>query len=100
MHFVLESAALEPGQQGISPGPANLASPASTQPWPATLPEQVRALAQVLATATAAQSLPALQACFKGKGPWEKSLRRILETLEALGRARRDTVGNDTVWRG
>ena len=89
--------ALETGSQGTAASPA---SPASTQPWPATLPEQVRAVAHVLASAPAAQTLGALQGRFKGKGPWKKSLPRILETLEALGRARRETVGIETVWRG
>ena len=85
--------ALETGSQGTAASPA---SPASTQPWPATLPEQVRAVAHLLAAAPAAQSLGALQGRFKGKGPWKKSLPRILETLEALGRARRE---GDS-WRG
>ena len=44
----------------------------------------------------AAQALPAIEASFKGKGPWKKGLPRILETLEALGRARREGDG----WRG
>ena len=65
-------------------------------PWPASLPEQVRAVAQVLAHASAALPLPAIEARFKGRGPWKKSLPRILETLEALGRARREGDG----WRG
>ena len=64
-------------------------------PWPATLPEQVRAVALVLANAGAALPLPAIEARFKGRGPWKKSLPRILETLEALGRARREGDG----WR-
>ena len=64
--------------------------------WPGTLPEQVRAVAQVLSTAPQAMPLSALEASFKGKGPWKKGLPRILETLEALGRARRE--GKD--WRG
>ena len=63
--------------------------------WPATLPEQVRAVAQVLSTATAALPLAALEASFKGKGPWKKGLPRILDTLEALGRARRE----GSAWR-
>ena len=71
-------------------------APASTQPWPSTLPEQVRALAQLLATAPAAQTVPEIEARFKGKGPWKKGLPRILDTLEALGRARREGHG----WRG
>ena len=66
--------------------------------WPATLPEQVRAVAQVLSTATAAIPLAALEASFKGKGPWKKGLPRILETLEALGRARREGVEGEVSW--
>ncbi|MDR3453228.1 MAG: hypothetical protein P4L96_10560 [Rhodoferax sp.] len=69
---------------------------ASTQPWPSTLPDQVRALAQILASAAAAQTVPEIEARFKGKGPWKKGLPRILDTLEALGRARREGHG----WRG
>jgi hypothetical protein len=42
---------------------------ASLPTWPNTLPEQVRAVAQVLTTATAALPLAALEASFKGKGP-------------------------------
>ena len=71
------------------PAPATQTA-ASLPAWPGTLPEQVRAVAQVLITATAALSLAALEASFKGKGPWKKGLPRILETLEALGRARRE----------
>jgi hypothetical protein len=68
----------------------------TAQPWPATLPEQVRALALLLATAPTALPLSAIEARFKGRGPWKKSLPRILDTLEALGRARREGDG----WRG
>ena len=68
----------------------------ATQPWPATLPEQVRAVAQLLTSAAAAMPLSGIEASFKGKGPWKRSLPRILETLEALGRAQRD----GDRWRG
>jgi len=68
----------------------------SPQPWPATLPEQVRAVAQRLQTSPAPLPLTAIEASFKGKGPWKKGLPRILETLEALGRARQEGGG----WRG
>ena len=51
------------------------------------------ALAQLLATAATPLALPAIEACFKRKGPWKKGLPRILETLEALDRARRDADG-------
>ena len=65
------------------------------QPWPATLPLQVSAIAQLLASAGTALSLSEIEASFKGKGPWKKGLPRILETLQALGRARREDEG----WR-
>ena len=64
-------------------------------PWPSTLPAQFRAIAQLLASAAAAMSLLDIEASFKGQGPWKKGLPRILETLEALGRARREGAG----WR-
>ena len=66
------------------------------QAWPATLPDQVRAVAAVLTSAPAALSLEAIEARFKSRGAWKKSLPRILDTLEALGRARREGDG----WRG
>ena len=56
-------------------------------PWPATLPEQISAVAQLLTRATTALTLPQIEATFKGKGPWKKSLPVLLQTLEALGRA-------------
>lgn len=68
----------------------------ATQPWPATLPGQVRAVAELLATAAVAMPLPAIEASFKGKGLWKRGLPRILETLQALGRARQEGDG----WRG
>jgi hypothetical protein len=80
--------------------PLPAAQPTASLPaWPGTLPEQVRAVAQVLTTATAAMPLAALEASFKGKGPWKKGLPRILETLEALGRARREGVDGEVSWR-
>ncbi|MEY4980456.1 MAG: hypothetical protein RLZZ352_2726 [Pseudomonadota bacterium] len=75
------------------PSPAQAASP---EAWPATLPEQMRAVAQRLQTSPTPLNLAAIEASFKGKGPWKKGLPRILETLEALGRARQEGGG----WRG
>jgi hypothetical protein len=72
------------------------ASVTAAQPWPATLPEQVRAIAQLLAASPTPLPLPAIEAAFKGKGPWKKGLPRLLDTLEALGRARQEGGG----WRG
>ena len=78
------------------PAQASLDASATLQSWPNTLPEQVRALAQILASSTSPLALLEIEARFKGKGPWKKGLPRILETLEALGRARREGDG----WRG
>ncbi|WP_426147703.1 type IIL restriction-modification enzyme MmeI [Polaromonas sp. DSR2-3-2] len=76
--------------------PAAATGPQAAQPWPGTLPDQVRAVAHILAGTPIALPQTAIEACFKGRGPWKKSLPRILDTLEALGRARRE--GTD--WRG
>jgi hypothetical protein len=88
-------AGTEAGPDGDAPGTPTAATP-EAQPWPASLPEQVRAVALVLQAAPGALPLPAIEARFKGRGPWKKGLPRILETLEALGRARREGDG----WRG
>ena len=56
-------------------------------PWPGSLPDQVRAVAQVLASSAGARS-------------WKVALPAILQTLEALGRARRSEVGGAVTWRG
>jgi len=69
---------------------------ATVHPWPAALPEQMRSVAQLLAASPAPLPLAAIEAAFKGKGPWKKGLPRILDTLEALGRAQLDAGG----WRG
>jgi len=92
--LVLNSPAEEPQPAKPRKGAA-AAAPVAVQAWPATLPEQVRAVAAVLASANAALPLDALEARFKSRGAWKKSLPRILETLEALGRARREGDG----WR-
>ena len=81
---------------------AAVARAVSTQPWPATLPEQIRAVAQVLDASPVALTLPALQVHFKGRGAWKKSLPNLLHTLEALGRAHSstDAATGDMAWRG
>lgn len=61
--------------------------PAAQHPWPSTLPEQVRAVANALAASPIPLTLPAIEARFKGPGPWKKGLPTLLQTLEALGRA-------------
>jgi hypothetical protein len=88
------------GMEGAGAQPVAVAAARSpeppAQPWPSTLPEQMRAVADLLAASAQPLDLEALAPRFKGRGPWKKSLPRILETLEALGRARREGQG----WRG
>ena len=74
--------------------------PAAQNPWPATLPEQVRAVADALAASPAPLTLPAIESRFKGRGPWKKSLPTLLQTLEALGRAQAVATGGEVAWRG
>jgi hypothetical protein len=88
---------------GDEASPKAAVAAATTQPWPPTLPEQVRAVAQLLSASPAPLPLPAIESAFKGKGPWKKGLPRILETLEALGRAQRVEPGAHGAsggWRG
>jgi hypothetical protein len=67
--------------------------------WPATLPEQVRAVALLLTQASRALTLPEIEARFKGRGAWKKTLPTLLQTLEALGRAQRTDTPRATAWR-
>jgi len=76
------------------PEPAAPIAPAEKRPWPGTLPEQVRAVADALAAAPL--TVEALAGRFTGKGPWKKRLPEILAMLEALGRARQTLQG----WQG
>jgi hypothetical protein len=69
------------------------AKPGARRPWPATLPEQVRAVAEVLAAAGAPLEEAAIAACFTGRGAWKKRLSQIVETLVAVGRVHRKKDG-------
>ena len=82
-----------PLKLGSDPGLATAtpATKAEKRPWPPTLPEQVRAVADAL-TATP-QDEAALATRFTGKGPWKKRLPEILAMLTALGRAKQSDGG-------
>jgi len=80
---------------------ASTATPAAAslprQAWPEGLPAQMRAVADMLATRAPGPDWNEtfLGERFSGRGPWKKRLPQILETLEAVGRARRTESG----WR-
>lgn len=85
--------ATDHAQATDAPPPGARAAP--QQPWPATLPEQIKAVADVLGATSAALDLDAIATHFKGKGRWRERLPMILDTLVALGRVQ---VAGET-WR-
>jgi hypothetical protein len=92
-----------PNQSEIKPDKApqdasNKIACDGVQPWPASLPGQVRAVAQVLGQ-NGPMTLAALESQFKGRGAWKKSLPILLQTLEALGRAWRVELEGVATWR-
>ena len=74
---------------GAEPTAAPPAAPVPQRAWPVGLPEQIKAVAEVLAASPHALSLLDLEVRFKARGRWRDRLPTILDTLEALGRARR-----------
>jgi hypothetical protein len=69
------------------------AKPGERRPWPATLPDQVKAVAEVLAAARAPLAEDAIAASFTGRGAWKKRLPQIIDTLVAVGRVRKRKDG-------
>jgi hypothetical protein len=94
-----EQASIETGEEEaeavIATAPVAAVAAVAKRPWPAGLPEQIKAVADVLTHTPAAQDLADLEARFIARGRWRERLPVILDTLEALGRARRDEAG----WR-
>jgi hypothetical protein len=79
------------------PAPAAAAAPVEKRPWPTGLPEQIKVVADVLAGTGRALTTEDLAARFTARGRWRDRLPTILDTLEALGRARRSDAGH---WQG
>ncbi len=73
--------------------PTSAAKPMAQQAWPATLPEQIKAVADILSAAPSALDMDAIAAHFKGRGRWRERLPVILDTLLAIGRVRAVGVG-------
>jgi hypothetical protein len=71
--------------------------PGARRAWPAVLPEQVKAVAEVLNAAHAPLTDDAIAACFTGRGPWKKRLPQIIDTLVAVGRVRRRKDGRAVI---
>ena len=84
---------VEAEAEGAAPVPAV----PRVQPWPTELPAQVRAVAELIATARAPLSEDAIAAHFKSRGPWRGRLPLVLSTLAAVGRVRSTEQGE---WLG
>lgn len=63
------------------------------QPWPKGDLEQVKAVADLIATSKSSLNLESVAACFSGKGQWKKRLPNILNMLVVVGKARLDGSG-------
>jgi hypothetical protein len=70
----------------IEAKPAQVAM--AQRPWPTSLTEQIKAVAEVLSGAGRSLDLEGLAAHFSGRGRWRDRLPMLLDTLVALGRAR------------
>jgi hypothetical protein len=77
-----------PKEGGAAGGDA--ATAGDRLPWPKTAPEQARAVAELLAATRSPLSLDDSAARFTARGRWRDRLPQLLDTLAALGRARRD----------
>ena len=60
----------------------------ASKPWPSGLPDQIKAVADVLADTGTSLELDSLAARFSSRGRWRERLPTILDALVALGRAR------------
>jgi hypothetical protein len=58
-------------------------------PWPDSLAAQIRALSNLLTVASGPVAIDEIARTFGKRSTWQKSLIPLLESLEAMGRARR-----------
>jgi len=81
---------VEPPEEAAASGEAAAApaAPVEKRPWPQGLPEQIKAVADVLGTAGHPLALTDLEVRFTARGRWRDRLPVILDTLVAFGRAR------------
>lgn len=61
-------------------------TPRATNPWPTSMAEQVKAVADVMSTSGVVLDLDTIAAHFSSRGRWKERLPPILDTLAALGR--------------
>jgi hypothetical protein len=87
-----EQAALETGAEDEGEEETTDVKPTQAavvqRPWPTGLTEQIKAVAEVLASAGRSLDLEGLAGHFNARGRWRDRLPTLLDTLVALGRAR------------
>jgi hypothetical protein len=91
-------ASIEVDSDEAQPATADPAAPITTRAWPTGLPEQIKAVSEVMAAAGRPLTLDDLAAHFKARGRWRDRLPTIVETLEAIGRARRTSQAAAPAW--
>lgn len=88
------------GTDETAPSTGKAAPAGKRAPWPATLPEQIRLVADTVAQAGRPLDLDQLADHFTGRGPWKKRLPDIVDSLAALGRVKMERSGERTVLHG
>ena len=84
-----QAAQADEGSASATPATTSTAAAAlPKRPWPAGLPEQIKAVADLLAASAVPLALPDIEARFSARSRWRERLPVILDTLVALGRAR------------
>lgn len=73
-------------------------TPVVKRPWPSGLPEQIKAIAEVITVSAKPLAIAELEQRFTARGRWRDRLPTIVETLEALGRIRR-VAGTTERWQ-
>lgn len=96
--FQKKAAGAKPTQQTFDTTVDDVVAPANAERrrWPTGLPEQIKAVSDVLAASGKSLSLEEIASAFSGRGRWRDRLPTILTTLEALGTAQHCAPGR---WR-
>ena len=84
-HSAPDQSEIDTGDDDSEPSVATVATATTRTPWPKDLTDQVRAIADTLASAPAPLSEADLADRFTGRGRWRERLPRILDMLVALG---------------
>lgn len=96
--FQKNSAGEKFSQQTIDTTVDDVVAPANAERrrWPTGLPDQIKAVSDVLAASGKSLSLEDIASAFSGRGRWRDRLPTILTTLESLGMAQQLMPG---AWR-